>query len=60
MTWKNHFNKMQDKVMKVLTNLKRISFRLPRLVKRQAYTSFAHPILEYGSEIFDNCSKEES
>ena len=59
MTWKNHINKIQDKVMKVLTNLKRISLRLPRLVKRQVYVSFARPILEYGSEIFDNCFEEE-
>ena len=45
--------------MKVLTNLKRISLRLPRLVKRQVYTSLARFIWEYGSEIFDNCSEEE-
>ena len=59
MTWKNHINLIQDRALKVLANLKRISVRVPRLVKRQVYTSFAHPIMEYGSEIFDNCSDEE-
>ena len=59
MTWKNRINVIQDKALKVLTNLKRISVRVPHLVKRQVYTSFARPIMEYGSEIFDNCLDEE-
>ena len=59
MTQKNHINVIQDKALKVLANLKRISGRVPRLVKRQVYTSFARPIMEYGSEIFVNCSDEE-
>ena len=60
MTWKNHTNVIQYKALKVLANLKRISVRVPRLVKRQVlYTSFARPIMEYRSEIFDNCSDEE-
>ena len=59
MTWKNHINIIQDKALKVLANLKRISVRVPRLVKRQVYTSFARPIMEYGSEMFDNCSDDE-
>ena len=58
MTWKNHINVIQDKALKVLANLKRISVRVPRLVKRQVFTSFAHPIMEYGFESFDNCSDE--
>jgi len=42
--------------LKILNRLKGISFKFPRLTRRQIYLSFVRPILEYGDLLFDNCS----
>ena len=38
--------------------MKQISFKLPRLDKRQIYVSYARSLLEYGDVIYDNCSDD--
>ena len=38
--------------------MKQIPFKLPRLVKRPIYVSYARSLLEYGDVIYDNCSDD--
>ena len=40
-TWEDHINQNLEKSMRILNQMKQISFILPRLVKRQIYVTYA-------------------
>ena len=58
MTWEHHINENCKKAMNRLTALKRIGSKIPRKSKFTIYIAFIRPILEFGSQLYDNCTAE--
>ena len=55
-TWDNHIDKNCKKAMNRLTALKKLGNRIPRKSRLTIYLSFIRPILEYGFQLYDNCT----
>ena len=53
----DHIDTRINKAMTGIHALKRLSNILPRSGKRSVYLSFIRPILEYGNQLYDNCSE---
>ena len=58
MTWEHHINENCKKAMNRLTALKRIGSKIPRKSKFTIYIAFIRPILEFGSQLYDNCTAD--
>ncbi len=57
-SWDDHITDVCSKANKRIGILKRLSRTLSRRSKETVYLSFIRPILEYGSVIYDGCSKK--
>ena len=57
LTWDNHINKICLEAGKRISNIKRLPNNITPFTKLHIYKTFIRPVLEYGSVIFDNCSK---
>ena len=60
MSWKEHTHKLTTKASKKLGLLYTMKDKLSRTAKRNYYTCFIRPVLEYGGVIFDNFTALES
>ena len=57
-TFNDHIKENCDKGMKRIVALKRISRKLPRKSKLSIYVAFVRPVLEFGWQLYTNCSVE--
>ena len=57
MTWDKHIDKICKDAGKRLTVIKRLPNQIAPLTKLSMYKTYIRPLLEYGSVIFDNCTK---
>ncbi|KAK6183707.1 hypothetical protein SNE40_011134 [Patella caerulea] len=58
--WTNHIDKMIGKASKQLNVLRKLKYKLKREYLEKMYLTFIRPILEYSSEVWDNCGKVNS
>jgi hypothetical protein len=60
LSWATHINSILSSVSPMGDVLKRLKYILDRKSIETIYFSFIRPKLEYGSHIWDNCSKQDS
>jgi hypothetical protein len=53
--WTKHINTIIERASKQLNILRKLKFKLNRKYLENIYITFIRPILEYGSEVWDNC-----
>ena len=53
--WTKHINTIIERASKQLNILRKLKFKLNRQYLQNIYITFIRPILEYGSEVWDNC-----
>ena len=53
--WTKHINTIIERASKQLNILRKLKFKLNRQYLENIYITFIRPILEYGSEVWDNC-----
>ena len=58
-TWHAHINYIKEKAWNRINIMRKLKFQLDRKSLEIIYTSFIRPILEYGNEIWDNCTQYE-
>ena len=58
-TWHTHINYIKEKAWNRINIMRKLKFQLDRKSLEITYTSFIRPILEYGNEIWDNCTQYE-
>ena len=58
-TWHTHINYIKEKAWHRIKIMQKLKFQLDRKSLEIIYTSFIRPILEYGNEIWDNCTQYE-
>ena len=58
-TWHKHIDYIKEKAWKRVNVMRRLKFQLDRKALEKIYTSFIRPILEYGNEIWANCTQYE-
>ena len=58
-TWHKHIDYIKEKAWKRVNVMRRLKFHLDRKALEKIYTSFIRPILEYGNEIWANCTQYE-
>ena len=58
-TWHAHINYIKEKAWNRINTMRKLKFQLDRKSLEIIYTSFIRPILEYGNEIWDNCTQYE-
>ena len=58
-TWHTHINYIKEKAWHRIKKNRKLKFQLDRKSLEIIYTSFIRPILEYGNEIWDNCTQYE-
>ena len=58
--WSKHVDKLIEKTSKQLNVLRKLKFRLKREYLEKIYMTFIRPILEYSSEVWDNCGQTNS
>ena len=56
LTWKNHVERINEKALHRLGNIRRIRHLIPRLTSLNLYKSLVRPIIEYADVVFDNMS----
>ncbi|WAR19219.1 hypothetical protein MAR_001057 [Mya arenaria] len=57
--WHEHINSILNSAGKVLGSMRLLKYKLKRNTINQIYISYLRPILEYGSIVWDNCTKYE-
>ncbi|WAQ96961.1 hypothetical protein MAR_029651 [Mya arenaria] len=57
--WHEHINSIINSAGKVLGSMRLLKYKLKRNTINQIYISYLRPILEYGSIVWDNCTKYE-
>ena len=57
LTWDDHITRICTDAGKRLSVIKRLPSNITPYTKLQLYKTFVRPVLEYGSVIFDNCTK---
>jgi hypothetical protein len=60
LNWQAHINSICKKANKRIDILSCLKYRLDRRSLETIYISYIRPILEYGSNIWDNCTKGQS
>ena len=60
LSWSNHVENVIKNVSPMIDVLKKLKYDLDRKTIETIYFSFIRPKLEYGSHIWDNCSKFDS
>ena len=55
--WTHHVDKLIERTSKQLNVLRKLKFKLKREYLEKIYLTFIRPILEYGSEVWDNCGQ---
>ncbi len=60
LSWTKHISATIAKVNKRLGILKKYKYRFSRNTLEIGYKSFVRPLIEYGKEIYDTCTKEDS
>lgn len=58
-TWHRHIDYIKEKAWKRINVMRRLKYQLDRKSLEKIYTSFIRPILEYGNEIWANCTQYE-
>lgn len=58
-SWHKHINYIKEKAWTRVNIMRKLKFQLDRRSLEIIYTSFIRPILEYGNEIWDNCTQYE-
>ena len=58
-TWHKHIEYIKGKAWKRINVMRRLKFQLDRKSLEKIYLSFIRPILEYGNEIWANCTQYE-
>ena len=58
MTFNDHIKENCDKGMKRILALKRVNRKLLRKSKLSIYVAFVRPVLEFGWQLYTNCSVE--
>ena len=58
--WTEHINSLIKSASKLIGMLRKIKYLLKRESLATLYISFIRPILEYASEVWDNCSNTDS
>ena len=59
-TWKDHINVYKKKACSRLNILRMMKHNLDMNSLEKLYFGFIGPILEYGSVVWDNCTREQS
>ena len=59
-TWKDHINEIYKKACSRLNILRMMKHNLDRNSLEKLYFGFIRPMLEYGSVVWDNCTREQS
>ena len=57
MNWEAHITKLISKANRKIGLIWKISGHLPRICAENMYNYCIRPVLDYGSTIYDNCSK---
>jgi hypothetical protein len=55
--WTNHIDKVIESASKQLNVLRKLKCRLNRNYLEKIYLTFIRPVLEYASEVWDNCGQ---
>ena len=58
--WQNHIDKILASGSKVIGVMRKLKYTFSRIALNQIYISYARPILEYSSIVWDNCTTEQS
>ena len=58
-TWHKHIDYIKTKAWARINIMRKLKFQLDRRSLEIIYTTFIRPILEYGNEIWDNCTQYE-
>ena len=58
-SWHTHIDYIKEKAWNRINIMRKLKFQLDRKSLEIIYTSFIRPILEYGNEIWDNCTQYE-
>jgi hypothetical protein len=58
--WTKHIDSLIQRTSKQLNVLRKLKFRLKREYLENIYFTFIRPILEYSSEVWDNCGQVNS
>ena len=58
-SWHTHITYIKEKAWKRINIMRKLKFQLNRKSLEIIYTVFIRPILEYGNEIWDNCTQYE-
>ena len=58
-TWHTHTNYIKEKAWIRINIMRKLKFQLDRKALEITYTLFMGPILEYGNEIWNNCTQYE-
>jgi hypothetical protein len=55
--WTKHIDKLIESALKQLNVLRKLKYRLNRNYLEKIYLTFSRPVLEYASEVWDNCGQ---
>ena len=58
--WQNHIENIMASASKVMGVMRKLKYTFSRIALNQIYISYARPILEYSSIVWDNCTVEQS
>ena len=58
--WQNHIENIMASASKVIGVMRKLKYTFSRIALNQIYISYARPILEYSSIVWDNCTVEQS
>ena len=58
-TWHKHIDYIKTKAWDRINIMRKLKFQLDRRSLEIIYTTYIRPILEYGNEIWDNCTQYE-
>ncbi|MCW4285900.1 MAG: reverse transcriptase domain-containing protein [Candidatus Thiodiazotropha taylori] len=58
-SWHKHITYIKEKAWTRIYTMRKLKFQLDRKSLETIYTVFIRPILEYGNEIWDNCTQYE-
>ena len=60
LSWGAHVSTIVKKAMNRISSLKKVRHLLPRSVMENLYKTIIKPVLEYGSVVYDNLTKQEA
>ena len=58
-SWHQHINYIKDKAWSRINIMRKLKFKLDRKSLETIYLTFIRPLLEYGNNIWDNCTEAE-